>query len=314
VVEWHETTLASLSPDTWENHKYLILYCPRIGGCAGASDRLQPVPLYLRLAHLTNRLFFIHWEHPYPLEEFLIPARIRWSMPDWLLNATQPLDRLPRLYDSNNISEYENHTAITVAMKLGSAGTVTRYDSQEGDGEFERVCREVFHLLFELSPPVAKMLQERMQSAGLIQDKYAVAHSRVLYTSNERNMTNLPTNDTVRKEVSNAIHCASKLMPGSPIYYASDSAQAKQQAQEYAAENNYSVVVFTDLKPIHLDFATQQQVEDYYPIFVDLYIMSYGKCIAYGVGGYGMWANLMSKNVSCFSKHHEQTCKWTKDQ
>lgn len=135
---------------------------------------------------------------------------------------------------------------------------------------------------------------------------YAVAHSRVLYGTPD-----LPDKEELREEVANAIHCASQLLPGSPIYFASDAAEAKQEARVFATQNNYSVVVFTDLEPIHLEFASDRPVQDYYPIFVDLYLLSYGRCISLGKGGYGKWANLMSSNVSCASERFERKCKWT---
>lgn len=308
-AQWHHKTLASLTQANWKDFKYLILYCPPQGNCAGTSDRLQPVVWHLRIAERTNRLFFIHWDHPYPLEEFLIPAgTLNWSMPEWLVNVTQPRE-LPTLVDPDrNITEFDDNVAITIRMKLGYRGAVKRYDAMQGEGAFARVYSNAFNLLFRPSPPVSKLLEERMESAGLTKDMYAVSHSRILYKKE------LPEKTKLRALVSQALDCASELMPGAPIYFASDALEAKEEVQFYAIERNHSVVVFTDLEPIHLESATNHTIQDYYPIFVDLYIMSYGRCITYDAGGYGKWANLMSSNVSCAARHSDQRCLRVEEQ
>ena len=89
-------------------------------------------------------------------------------MPDWLVNVTQPRE-LPTLREYlienkrsktyENITQHDNHTAITVTMKLGhsSAGM---YDAFEGKGAYASVYSEAFNLLFKPSPPIEKMLQE----------------------------------------------------------------------------------------------------------------------------------------------------------
>lgn len=314
-ASWHQKTLARVTPDNWKDFKYLILYCPPEGDCHGTSDRLQPVVWHLRMAERTNRLFFIHWDHPYPLEEFLVPAgRINWSTPDWLADVTQPRG-LPslRVYRPNNgaakkyenITKYDNAIAVTVGMKIGWS-TAIRYDEFEGSGAYASIYSEAFNLLFKPSPPIAKILQERMQSAGLTRGMYAVAHSRVLYF----NETASPGRNELRAHVTNAVNCASELMPGVPIYFASDSAKAKEEVRAYATETNRSVIAFTDMEPVHLDDASSEHtVPDYYPIFVDMYIMAYGRCIAYGVGGYGKWTNLMSSSVACATSHTYRKCE-----
>lgn len=163
---WHQKTRASLNPDNWEQYKFMILHCPPTGGCAGTADRLEPVVWCLRLAQQTKRLLFIHWEHPYPLEEYLIPAGIiDWSMPDWLVNATLS-KRLP-IFQGGNITENDKHNILGIRMKLGHEGTIKAYDAIEGKGAFAKVYSEAFHLLFQPSPPISKMLQQRMHSGGL---------------------------------------------------------------------------------------------------------------------------------------------------
>ena len=51
--------------------------------------------------------------------------------------------------------------------------------------------------------------------------------------------------------------------------------------------------------PPHLNFATPDDINDFYIIFVDLFIMSYSKCVVYGSGGFGRMGSLVSYNPYC---------------
>ena len=54
----------------------------RTPGCGGLADRLGQLPLDLYLANQTNRLLLIWWNKPAPLEEFLLPNQIDWTVPN----------------------------------------------------------------------------------------------------------------------------------------------------------------------------------------------------------------------------------------
>lgn len=119
------------------------------------------------------------------------------------------------------------------------------------------------------------------------------------------NVTTTPRNEQ-REGTMNAINCASQLLPGRPVYFASDATFAKHEAKAYAERTNHSVIVF----PIHLEFATNKTVSNYYPVFLDLFLMANGRCVSYSKGGYGVWGSLLSSNASCSSSHLRQKCAW----
>ena len=51
---------------------YVLLRCVRKDEkCYGTSDRWKMIPVMLKLAYVSQRLFFIYWSRPCPLEEFL---------------------------------------------------------------------------------------------------------------------------------------------------------------------------------------------------------------------------------------------------
>jgi hypothetical protein len=59
--------------------KILIRMC--LGLCGGLNDRLGQLPWDLYLANQTQRILLIRWERPKPLEEFMIPNELDWSVP-----------------------------------------------------------------------------------------------------------------------------------------------------------------------------------------------------------------------------------------
>lgn len=111
-----------------------------------------------------------------------------------------------------------------------------------------------------------------------------------------------------------------------PIYFASDSLVAIRTVQDVARTENRSIGTFTttdkntsnnnnehDREALHLDKRYQWKsgnVSDFYATFVDLLILANATCISIGVGGFGRFASLISKNTntdtttqSCVNRH-----------
>jgi hypothetical protein len=51
----------------------------------------------------------------------------------------------------------------------------------------------------------------------------------------------------------------------------------------------------------------------YYDTFVDLYLLVHASCLAFHLGNYAKWANLMSDNPSCAVSHFKKRCAWKDD-
>jgi hypothetical protein len=74
-IEWHQKIRPTINANTFTAHKYLVMFCYRRRGlCGGLSDRIKYVPLAMCLASLSQRMLFIRWDSPAPLEEFLVPT------------------------------------------------------------------------------------------------------------------------------------------------------------------------------------------------------------------------------------------------
>jgi hypothetical protein len=57
----------------------LIRTC--LGLCGGLHDRLGQLPWDLYLANQTGRVLLMHWHRPVPLENFLVPGELDWTVP-----------------------------------------------------------------------------------------------------------------------------------------------------------------------------------------------------------------------------------------
>jgi hypothetical protein len=325
---WHRTERAQLKRENWKERRYLVLRCLRTDKkCGGASDRLNPVPYLLMLAAKTNRLFFITWSRPAPLEEFLVPpvGGLNWTVPD-------SVDFQPHLIGRKTIyGATQNETGIIsseknafwahsdlflVEARLTGARSWKAYDegrsSPSSEASYESVYGEVWRILFEPSLPLAAQIAATKAKLGLATGKYVSAHVRAQYVRNTTGNT---------AAVENALRCAMALLPGAPVYFASDSVHASRYALGYGRDvlNHTVVAHIPEREPLHIDRGTsflshadadwnRYPASAYYDTFVDLYLLSGGSCLTYGLGGYGHWASLFSGDVKCAVRHVARNC------
>ena len=148
----------------------------------GLHDRLHDIPLALYLANQTHRLLFVHWTVPAPLEEFLVPNLIDWSVP----NNTELKSRLnsaPRLFPTlpsrmANLSPSNFwDRALDEGIQRGLAGEnkvffFAQHLKTHGDIEFTKRLESVgemdpiyqtptyttlWHAFFQPSPPSSRI-------------------------------------------------------------------------------------------------------------------------------------------------------------
>jgi hypothetical protein len=326
--EWHYQTRKILNEKNCASYKYLVLRClMRNQKCSGASDRLQSIPTAIRLASDGKRLLFIQWERPAPLEEFLLPpGKLDWRLPVWLDERLNMHNMTKFRMTKDNMHRFDKITQTVVAVKTVRGNDYYRDRLLPGEPSFESVYRSVWRSVFRPSRPIAAAIRKEMQALKLVSDQYVAAHVRSLYVFN--------TTDTAEEE--HAIDCASQQQPGWPIYFASDSVATTRQAIAYAQSKSESynsndnnndkkktVVVARrgNQDPLHLDRGRDflapsedwknRSAADFYDIFVDLYMLSSSRCVAYGAGGYGQLASLLSYNRSCAINHRTTNCTWT---
>eukprot|EP00934_Nitzschia_sp_Nitz4_P003860 Nitzschia sp. Nitz4//scaffold113_size70149//14751//15236//NITZ4_005942-RA/size70149-processed-gene-0.54-mRNA-1//1//CDS//3329533317//3850//frame0 len=126
-------------------------------------------------------------------------------------------------------------------------------------------------------------------------------------------------NETIAIVV-NGVNCASRQVPGGPVYFASDDDFAVRVALAYAQQYSLPIVSLAmEEEPLHLDkddaWKTREPSE-YDDTFIDLYMLGQAQCVAYSNGGYGTFGSILSYNASCgirFFKGREldTECNWT---
>ncbi|KAG7366361.1 hypothetical protein IV203_029031 [Nitzschia inconspicua] len=349
---WHKSQLQLLNETNWKQHKFLILACTKEDGeCGGLADRLKPLPLILAVAQKTNRIVFIRWTRPFPLEEFLLPLHLNWSIPEWLSPQLQNLSdsfaQQESVHDEAEISDpsYEKtkgsknmvrsmrkfrrvvvwevrvqdifggcslyEQVVTNSVNLAQWKNRSAWNPMSGWHLYKEMYHDLFRTLFVPTPPIQRLIHQRMTSANLIPGNYTTAHYRAFYAI--ENQKHTKTKGTLRRFARHAVDCAAALRPGVPIYFASDSKVAIDTVREYASNNaeytnGPSVITFaneSEKEALHLDKAPgwKTQPSDYYATFVDILIMSNASCISYGQGGFGLFAALMSRNANCTLQH-----------
>ena len=337
---WHQKERQRLTNNNWTNWqataRFLIPVAPRKLKSGGMTDRIRPIAAYLRLAAETNRLLLIYWERPCALEEFLLPPEggLDWRVPPQLLSAVQRMGP-PYGRHSSNWTEVEewghqNHLLGSPTEIVGSATTTntttiitfqyqswhygelwyTEHASKE-EATVAQVFRDIWHIVFTPSPPVAERIHTAFQQMLLIPGEYTTVHIRALYGLKG------PRPD-IQQIAENAMNCGSHLRPGGPFFLASDSSDALRAALDYGKANHVSVVTanHSSKQPFHLDLYTRMNATtpaDFYDGFVDLYLMASTRCVAVGPGGFARWGHLLGYNRTCAIHHSgrkSQTCDW----
>lgn len=278
-------------------------------------------------AHKTQRIFFIVWERPAPIEEFLLPPSggVDWRVPDWLLSK---FDFAKQARFVNTQSHFNppdpNDNSVMVDTKGNpslSGGTefYNTLNPKDPSDRFDLIYHEFWKSFFVPSPPVAALIKSNLEALQLEPLHYNSVHIRGIYQKDGRQ----------RKDeyVGYALNCVYNLLKRkrpnnndtTTFYVASDSIDFAAAAVKLGQQKNWTITSRQYKEPPkHLDTETtnfltwnQQQAANrpqvdavfFYDTFVDLYLLSLGDCAVYGSGAYGLWANRISSSVSCAAEH-----------
>mmetsp|Transcript_17890 Transcript_17890/g.49553 ORF Transcript_17890/g.49553 Transcript_17890/m.49553 type:complete len:315 (-) Transcript_17890:51-995(-) len=196
-----------------------------------------------------------------------------------------------------------------------------------------RSYKDVFHDLwrtfFRPSPRLAKVLNATLEEHGLVPGGYAAAHLRNHYGKR----THRDLSETIDLAAL-GINCASNLLPGAPVVFASDSASAFASARAYGRLHGLPIATpgFRETKPTNSNTTTKNETNDpihldkdpdwkkrpahaYDPTFVDLYLLAESRCVAFSNGGYGTFGSMLSHDPTCqmrFFKGRKKVrhCQW----
>jgi len=208
------------------------------------------------------------------------------------------------------------------------------------EATYDEVFRDCWNSVFVPSPAVQAIIDQSMADLDLKHDQYHSIHVRSQYHSKMKEKINT-------KMAKNSVNCLVQylqernstiqppLRPDTRIFVATDQNFVSRMAVEYAhgelgLPNAVTRVVDDNSEEapmLHLDRGesfvakkvekwTRHDASRYYDTFVDLYLLSYSKCMVFNVGNYGKWANLLSSDISCQFSHMKNKCNavnFTKD-
>ena len=343
-LNWHQEVRCTLNRQE-QNHsvKYLVLQClHEFGHCGGFADRILPLPLYILAAHKMKRMLLIRWTKPFSLEEFMIPPPfgVDWTIPQWLVgsvpNSTMAgsLTRL-KYFAFQSQPQAMDRLFITVQIQAHHPYLFANYNEQtlthfnDSEYPFHRVYRDIFHSMFRLVTPIERKVQEALKELKLTPGAYTSVHVRLrhpnsgLYALQNGNIDKEGLNFTdeteiaVKKIVNHAFRCASTInYDDNPMFFSSDSHDATNYIVtegKFLLDNIDEALpriagIIRDHEPLHLDentFNKTRVPSDYYPTFIDLWLLGMSSCTAFGIGGYGILAMSLSYNYSCHVNYNE---------
>ena len=329
--QWHTQELTNMSnASDWMSARLLVVRCLSEDRCGGTADRLKGLPIYLAIAAQTKRLLFLRWTRPFPLESFLLPYQLNWTIPDTLAQLFLLDDQTDGITRTRELrKQFEKLVRVAKDPRVWLVEGVTQLSG--GDGLFQQIFRELegasssssltspghpsefFHdmflALFRPTPDLQRIVEIHMRTLNLRPNQFVTAHIRAKYPGEPYRETWNTT--LLATSVIHAVDCASSLAPTLPVYVAGDTIRALEAAQEYGRHrtSSYPVVSLLDIDilpredPPHLNFAARENPSDFFPIFSDLIIMSQSRCVAFGAGGFGRFGSLASFNSSCQVMH-----------
>jgi hypothetical protein len=280
----------------------------------------------------------IRWDRPAKLEEFLLPNEVNWSVPDWMVNKIEnkEVKSHMRPYGGALMEVYKKQKSVVleslvqdthgasalfhrIEAELEKSKATTNSTKSNETNSLERyktIFHDLFRAVFKPSLPVQKLVEEKMKTANLTIGNYVSCHFRAFYGIEDKK--HKLNKRKLRKHAINAVNCASMILPGAPVYFASDSQVSIGTIQQVAEKYHRQIATIHEdtQEALHLDKDWQSRgASEFYPTFVDLMLMANGRCTAYGEGGFGRFGALLSHDAKCVIHHNiksqTDTCMWT---
>ena len=173
----------------------------RSSDCGGLHDRLGSLPFDLYIANQTKRLLLYVWETPMPLETFLVPNLLNWTL-DWNRpDLRLILETAPNLFTgTTNAFVKSIWTQMPEAISRGLNHDIPVYVSfvigHHSEYSFENALRKlqetdmihttptfgwIWHALFKPSPGLERYLEASRSAMNLTKGGYTAIHIRLHY-------------------------------------------------------------------------------------------------------------------------------------
>ena len=320
--EWHAIEREKLLYNNiTEPTKALIIICHRDMHCGGIADRLKSLPYYVTLAEKTNRMLFIKWEK-FNLEDFMQPPKdgFDWRLPE-NITISPDIDYDGSLIDLMNNETHELHEKQYIFLSTHMEHK-HEIEFDYNIHEIEALHRVILNYFFEPVAALRQQIKVVMDSLGLVPQEYVAAHYRSNdHLFNEGENVSL-IDDKIEYEIHNAIQCAVEKGDNKsyPVYFTSShSKNVKYVLRDspFAADRNPPVKVLGNVgKRIHSEYPgspgknydyEEHAPTELYPIFIDLWLMAYSKCVAFGSLGFGRLGARLGGGW-CYANHQLHSC------
>ncbi|GFH44275.1 hypothetical protein CTEN210_00749 [Chaetoceros tenuissimus] len=203
-IAWNQNERATKDP---KDLKFFVIKCGKKDShCGGFSDRLRPVPFYLLMSKMINRVFCIYWERPMRLESFLqVPkGGLDWTCPSDFNGEFGHASTLywgevntPEAKESmTNRIEYIKELSdqfVTVKTKNNDFQHINYLNAIFAGYSYENqmpkvfrwmhvyLMEHIFRVMFKPIPAIARNVNATMKELGLVEGKYTSVHFRARY-------------------------------------------------------------------------------------------------------------------------------------
>lgn len=339
-LHWHHQVRTEY-PDTelFDNAtapKIVIFYFDPDAHKNGLADRMRSLGHMVQFAFKENRLLLLKWyDAPLPLESFLVPHLMNFTVPDhhtttrpYLLNST---------YVAGSVKESQPDRVIYLSFEISTV-FADRYGIY-------------WHALFRPSNAVQKGIDNAMRAMNLVPGEFDATHLRVSHPAfRQQNYAEYIKTNGIGLDEGNqykfagrdrtialrgavrAIKCTEWIAQehgflqenqtsAQKIFFYGDSpdlvkmvvnqssslADPNKDETKYIDElrtlrSNIEIVGRRDVQVAHLQNRNETSIDAFLSTFVDLYIASYARCIGLGVGRFAFIAGKIS-GTTCWIRH-----------
>ena len=125
----------------------------------GLTDRLRGILTAYREAKRAGLPFHIHWTHPFPLTDYLIPASVDWRISDSDLSRSR-LNAIAVTAD--DLSDFQSLLRIRAALRSRRRQIHLYTNADSARGEYASLYRE----LFRPSPALQAVIDRNLRALG----------------------------------------------------------------------------------------------------------------------------------------------------
>lgn len=194
--------------------------------------------------------------------------------------------------------------------------------------EYPELIGDIFRVMFEPIPELAKQINHTMATLGLVENEYVTAHVRARYPAGYiMKYLNATKNHAFDKDgglkfegklknwmdgiIKNAIKCGHLLAPDLKVFFVSDHNYATHYAMttdvvDKKKNKVRAIAIDRTEEPLHMDGNHNQNsnVADFYSVFEDLLIMGGSRCVSHGIGSFGSFGAGLTGN-KCRAVHRK---------